>query len=179
MTKIRGVNIHVARILLGARDDEQIRFANGNRLDYTENNPFVVSSSGTDLQRRFDKKMMKWGTNANVEQATRDEMFARSTVPKPTISDSQSIDSLRSGDFRSTRAGQIVEAGPTATDLPQKHDLWGYEADFKTKSPETTPVKRTKGSVKQLFCPTCKTISPVTKNCLGVYTLYCGHSRQK
>ena len=181
MTKIRGVNIHVARILLGARDDEQIRFANGNKLDYTRNNPFVVSSSGTDLQRRFDDKVMRYGTNSDVERVPnhrdREEMPAKSIAPKPTISDSQSIDDLRSGDFRS-RNNQIVEAGPTATDLPHKPDLWGYEADLNPKRPQL-PAKKAKGSVTKLFCPTCKTVNSVTKSCLGVYTLYCGHSRPK
>ena len=178
MTKIKGQNIHVARILLGARDDEQIRFANGNKLDYSADNPFIVSDKSRTLQKRFDDNVMRYGTNSNVEWAPHDrsEMLAKPTAPKQPLRD-ESIDNLRSGDFRASKA-RIVDAGPTPSDNPSQPDLWGYEPESKTTQP-SEPTKKRKGSVTRLYCVHCAALVDIRKVENGVYTLYCGHTRAK
>src|SRR5262249_48499821 len=42
--KIKGVQMHIVRLMLEARDDELVKFSNGDTLDYTGDNPYVVCS---------------------------------------------------------------------------------------------------------------------------------------
>jgi hypothetical protein len=179
MTKLMGKNIHVARILLGARNDEQIRFANGNRLDYTGGNPYIVSEESARLQPRFDEKLMKYGTNsAAVDNATYDEMYAKPKAKAPTMDESGAIEELATGNFRTSNT-KIVDMEAIPKDMRQTHDLWGYK-------PEERPVLASsdrqrdaqKHRVKGLFCLTCRTVSGVAvAHPNGVFTLQCGHTR--
>jgi len=181
MTKIKGKNIHVARILLGARNDEQIRFGNGNRLDYTGGNPYIVSEESIELQTRFDEELMKYGTNsAAVDNATYDEMYAKPKAKTPTMDESGSIDELATGNFRTSRT-KIVDTEAIPTDMRQTHDLWGYELEDKLVFAKSVRRREPEEHrVKGLFCSTCHTVSAVAVNHPGnVFTLNCGHTRTK
>jgi hypothetical protein len=135
MKKLKGQNIHVARILLAVRDDEMLKFQNGDTLDYTGCNPYVVSSRGgiaaQAAQDKFERATLK-RTSWNMDRVsfTVDEEGQnvrwpdKPEVPKgagPDGGDSDWVTSnLRSGDYRSA-GGQAVAVAPKL-DYDEKGD---------------------------------------------------------
>jgi hypothetical protein len=93
--KIHGVNVHVARLMFGARDDEQVKFHNDDSLDYTNGNVYMVSNrrgvavNGAyhlDAQEMFERDIL-FRTGWNMEATTTGPTHAKATRPKGAAPD--------------------------------------------------------------------------------------------
>jgi hypothetical protein len=149
--KISGQPLHVARILIGARDDEMVKFDNGDSLDYTAGNVYVVSdrrgSTAQEEQEKFEANICKYGTNANLENIMLDPTDAKAKRPKgagPVEVDPDRIGrELRSGDYRGS-------GSKIAAIVPKKdYDEDGNEDAFnetvaKDLAPEVSIVETSK-----------------------------------
>jgi hypothetical protein len=200
VTRINGVDYHIARLLMGVRDDEILGHHNTDPLDYTGENYFVIGAGTSPRfareQSRFTDNVMKYGTNWNM-----DMVYNRQTesVPaKPTAAaprDAGSVNhgdsglDLHSGDFRSQR-GKIVKV----TDCDEKivesknakyvaktgckvEDLAETSKDLDSRLTKDMYPHWKSGSLR-LLCPKCGMLKNTKGNRDGSYTLDCGHQRR-
>ena len=96
--KIRGVYVHIARVFLGAQDDQMVKFQNGDPLDYTGANPYIVSDtdapkSTAESQARFERATLTrthWDMdNVSIvvdEEGQKLKWQAKPTPELPTLS---------------------------------------------------------------------------------------------
>ena len=199
VTRIDGADYHVARLLMGVRDDEILGYRNVDPLDYTGDNYFVIGSGTSPHsareQSRFTDNVMKHGTNWNM-----DTVYNRQTewVPaKPTaatprdvghVNDGNDGPGLRSGDFKS-RKGKVIEVVSPGNKIGHKADKYvakrGYKLEGLGETSKDLNARLTKGKFPRLklgtlrlLCPKCGMLKTIKDNRNGSYSLDCGHQRR-
>jgi hypothetical protein len=198
VTRINGIDYHMARLLMGLRDDEVLGYHNNDPLDYTCENYFVIGNDTSPHfareQDKFDNNVMKYGTCWNMEavfdrnaNCVPDKATAVAPRDAGSASDDGDEPDLRSGYFKG-RKGRIIEIADSENKVDHKTDKKVAESGYKveglaetskdfdarlTKGPRLTP-----GSLR-LLCSECGTLKNTTGNRNGLYTLDCGHQRRR